>query len=293
MKKRNSLQKVVTGYAFLTPSLMLLLTFMIVPIIMSIYFSFTKYNGLTEPLWVGVRNYQSLFESREIRAALQNTLVFVAVTAPAQISISLIIAAVLAARYRNRFGSFVRGCMFIPVLCSASIVGSIFCYLFASDEGALFNQLVMALGFPKQNWLGSSSTALYVICFVTIWKNIGYYLVIFYAGIMDIPKTLYEAADIDGASQIQQFFYITLPNLRDVAVMIVTVCIIWSFQLFDITYTMTQGGPGNSTISLVTEIYKEGFSNFKLGSASAIAMLLFIIIAGCTMLQKLLTREKQ
>lgn len=277
----------------MTPSLIILLTFIIVPIIMSIYFSFTKYNGLAAPEWVGVRNYQSLFESREIRAALKNTLAFVAVTAPAQISISLIIAAVLAARYRNRFGSFVRGCMFIPVLCSASIVGSIFSYLFASDEGALFNQLVMALGLPKQNWLGSSSTALYVICFVTIWKNIGYYLVIFYAGIMDIPKTLYEAADIDGASQIQQFFYITLPNLRDVAVMIVTVCIIWSFQLFDITYTMTQGGPGNSTISLVTEIYKEGFSNFKLGAASAIAILLFIIIAVCTMLQKLLTREKQ
>lgn len=283
----------LSGYAFAFPATLMLFVFVILPILMTIYLSFTEYSGFKSPVWTGLANFKELFQDQAIGAALKNTLVFVVASVPLQVVISLIIAAILASNYRNRFGEFIRGTMFIPVLCSSTLVGTIFCYLFAADSGGMVNQLLGFFGLGSVNWLGSSKTALGVIIFVHVWKSVGYYLVIFYAGIMDIPNDLYEASAIDGATKLQQFFKITIPGLRSVLFTVITVCTIWSFQVFDLAYTMTLGGPGHATTSLVYELYLQAFRGFNFGYASAIAVLLFVLILAINLIQRIFMKEEE
>ncbi len=289
--KKKKLRDNITGYGFILPSLILLAVFVIMPILMTFYFSLSKYTGLQGPFFIGVQNFLEAFKDLGVRAALKNTLVFVIASVPLQVVLSLWIAALLAAHFRNRFGELVRGALFIPVLCSSTLVGIIFAYLFASDAGSFANMIANLFGAEKINWLGSEKTALGVIIFVNTWKSVGYYLVIFYAGIMDIPTELYEASEVDGASKKQQFFYVTLPNLRNVLFMVITVCTIWSFQIFDLAYVMTAGGPGYATTSLVYQMYTQGFRGFNFGYASAIAVLLFCVVLIMNIIQRTLMKE--
>lgn len=258
---------------------------------MTIYLSFTKYNGLNEPVWIGLHNYIKAFGDMAVRESFKNTFIFSVVTVPIQTAGALGLAALLAARYKNAFGEFVRGALFVPVLCSATLVGSIFFFLFAATEDSMANALLSLFGIAKLNWLGSTTTALWVIMFVSIWKNIGYFVVIFYAGIMDIPINLYEVSQIDGASKWQQFLYITVPNLKNVIIMVITISIIWSLQFFDITYAMTKGGPGYATSSLVYVVYQQGFNFFNMGYASAIAVLLALLVVVFTAIQRIVMKE--
>lgn len=281
----------LTGYSFIFPGLLLLLIFSFIPIWMTIYLSFTKYNGLNEPVWIGLHNYIKAFGDMAVRESFKNTLIFSVVTVPIQTAGALGLAALLAARYKNAFGEFVRGALFVPVLCSATLVGSIFFFLFAATEDSMANALLSLFGIAKLNWLGSTTTALWVIMFVSIWKNIGYFVVIFYAGIMDIPINLYEVSQIDGASKWQQFLYITVPNLKNVIIMVITISIIWSLQFFDITYAMTKGGPGYATSSLVYVVYQQGFNFFNMGYASAIAVLLALLVVVFTAIQRIVMKE--
>ena len=289
--KKKKLRDNITGYGFILPSLILLAVFVIMPILMTFYFSLSKYTGLQGPFFIGAQNFLEAFKDLGVRAALKNTLVFVIASVPLQVVLSLWIAALLAAHFRNRFGELVRGALFIPVLCSSTLVGIIFAYLFASDSGSFANMIANLFGAEKINWLGSEKTALGVIIFVNTWKSVGYYLVIFYAGIMDIPTELYEASEVDGASKKQQFFYVTLPNLRNVLFMVITVCTIWSFQIFDLAYVMTAGGPGYATTSLVYQMYTQGFRGFNFGYASAIAVLLFCVVLIMNIIQRTLMKE--
>lgn len=281
----------VTGYAFVLPALALLLTFVIAPTIYAFYLSLTKFNGFNSPTWLGFRNYVTAFKDVAIRASLRNTLVYVLIAMPLQVALSLMVAALVASKCRNRFGEFVRGTMFIPVLCSATLVGTIFSYVFSADEGALMNQILQALGFAKVNWLGSDKTALGVIIAVNTWKNVGYYVVILYAGIMDIPVTLYEASEIDGASKFKQFIYITIPNLKNVLFMVITVCTIWSFQIFDMPYMMTSGGPGYATTTLAYQLYLQAFKSLNFGYANAIGMILFAVVIVINLLQRIVMKD--
>jgi len=290
MKKKKILDN-ITGYSFILPSLILLAVFVVAPILLTFYYSLSEFSGLKGPFFIGLDNFKEAFQDLGVLAAFKNTIIFVIVSVPVQVVLSLWIAALIASHYRNSFGEIVRGTMFIPVLCSATLVGTIFAYLFASDPDSLANMIVGLFGHEKVNWLGSESTALGVIIFVNTWKSVGYYLVIFYAGIMDIPVDIYEASDLDGASKIQQFFYVTLPNLKSVLFMIITVCTIWSFQIFDLAYVMTAGGPGYATTSLVYEIYTQGFRGFNFGYASAIAVLLFAIVLIINIIQRLILRD--
>lgn len=291
-KKVNRKTKAnLEGYSFILPGTLLLLIFSFIPITVTIYLSFQKYNGLNPPQWVGFANYIKAFKDYAVTESFKNTLLFTVVTVPVQVAVSLSIAALLAARYKNKFGEFVRGALFIPVLCSATLVGSVFFYVFAATEDSIANTIVGLFGISKINWLGSTKTALWVIMFVSIWKGIGYFIVIFYAGIMDIPITLYEVSQIDGASRMDQFIYITIPNLKNVLYMVITISIIWSLQFFDITYAMTKGGPGYATSSLVYVVYSTGFNYFNMGYASAVAVLLAILIAIFTAIQRSVMKE--
>ena len=282
----------VSGYFFTLPSNLLLFTFILLPVLISIVLSFAKFNGFAKLEWVGLRNYLTLLKDRDYRIALWNTLRYILMTVPMLTLIPMILAAILANYFRNSFGAFARGTMFIPVLCSTVLAGSIFYYLFASNQDAPVNLLLSMFGISKHNWLGDPKTALSIVALVAVWRDVGYYLVIFYAGIMDVPRDYFEAARIDGASAIQQFLHITLPCLRPIIYLVVTMSTIWAFQVFDLTYVMTSGGPGNATLSPVMMIYAAAFSSRKMGYASAMACVLAVLIFIVSMLLRRVFREK-
>ena len=280
------------GYTFTAPSAILLFVFIVLPIFISVALSLTDFSGFNEPTYVGFKNYVDMFKDKKFLASMKNTFIYVLATVPLQTILSLVVAAILAEKFQNAFGEFIRGTMFIPVLCSAVIAGNLFFYLFASDKNAVINSMLMLFGLDKVNWLGKSDTAMLVICMVAVWKNVGYFLVIFYAAIMDVPKSLHEAARIDGASPMQRFFNITMPSIRPVLYLVITLSTIWAFQVFDITMVMTKGGPGTATMSPVLLVYNYAFTDHRMGYASAIACILAVVIFVISMLQKLVFKEE-
>ena len=155
------------------------------------------------------------------------------------------------------------------------------------------NTILGVFGIGKVNWLGNPSTALLSICIVAIWKNVGYFMVIYYAGMMAISRELYEAARIDGATQAQVFFRVTLPLLKPITYLVVTLGIIWSFQVFDLSYQMTGGGPGTSTVTLVMQIYNSAFKQYRVGYACALAVFLLALVLVINLVENLFFRERE
>ena len=287
-KKKEALQ----GIIYVLPSFILIMAFCIIPIFMSGYFSFTSYNIMTPPKFVGLENYEKVFQDGYVADAAKNTLLYVLMTVPAQTILSLVFAAFLAYKMQNKTGGFLRSVMFIPVIASAVTAGTIW-RIILNTEGGLLNNILKFFHLDSVNWLGSTKTALISICIVAVWKNVGYFLVIYYAGIMGISKDLYEAAKVDGATSIQQFFKITLPMLKPITYLVVTLGIIWSFQVFDLAYLMTGGGPGRATVTLVMGIYNAAFKQYKMGYACAMAMLLLLIVVIINVIENLFFKERK
>lgn len=280
------------GYTYILPSLILIVCFSIIPIFMSGFFSFTEYNVMNPPKFVGMNNYEKILQDEYVREALINTLKYVVITVPIQTILALVFAAFIAVKMQNKTGEFLRSVMFIPVIASAVTSGTIWRTILGTDGGVL-NNILGVFGVDPINWLGDSRTSLISICIVAIWKNVGYFLVIFYAGIMDVPKSLYEAARVDGANMFQQFFGITLPMLKPITSLVVTLGIIWSFQVFDLSYQMTGGGPGYSSVTIVMAIYNAAFKNYKMGYACALAMVLLVIVLLINALKQHVFGEKE
>lgn len=287
-KKKEALQ----GIIYVLPSFILIMAFCIIPIFMSGYFSFTSYNIMTPPKFVGLENYERVFQDGYVADAAKNTLLYVLMTVPAQTILSLVFAAFLAYKMQNKTGGFLRSVMFIPVIASAVTAGTIW-RIILNTEGGLLNNILNFFHLDSVNWLGSTKTALISICIVAVWKNVGYFLVIYYAGIMGISKDLYETAKVDGATSIQQFFKITLPMLKPITYLVVTLGIIWSFQVFDLAYLMTGGGPGRATVTLVMGIYNAAFKQYKMGYACAMAMLLLLIVVIINVIENLFFKERK
>lgn len=289
---RRQKRQFIYGFLYILPSLILISIFWVAPIIMSTYFSFTKYNVLTPAKWIGLENYIRLLGDPMVKAALKNTIIYTGVTVPVQTVLSLALAAIIASAFRNRLGEFLRSAMFIPVISSTVIVGTIWVLLFKTD-GGMINAILGVFGVGQINWLGSSKTSLLAVCIPAIWKNVGYFLVIFFAGILNISPDYYEAAETDGASLLQKFRYITVPLLRPIIFMVITLGIIWSFQVFDLVYTMTGGGPGMSTVTLVYNIYSTAFKEFSMGYASALSVLLLVVILVINGLKSFLYHDEE
>lgn len=275
---KKKIRNLFIGYGFAAPSTILLLTFLILPIFMVIFFSFTNYSVKLDVDFVGLRNYARILKDPAVVYALKNTLFFVLVQTPLVTIISLVVAGILAQQFRNKFGSIIRSAMFIPVVCSMTLLGSVWYYLFSSDPSGVVNTILGVFGFGPVDWLGQTNTAMIALCVVNIIRSIGYFMVIYYAAIMDIPKNLLEAAEVDGANKVQQFFYIIIPNLKNTINFVVTINTIWAFQVFDLAYSMTRGGPGYGTTTMIYRIYQEGFWNWKMGYACALSVVLFLMI---------------
>lgn len=234
-----------------------------------------------------------MFQDAYFIASLKNTLIYVVITVPFQTILSLVFAAFLARKMASmKAGGFLRSVMFIPVIASAVTAGTIWRIIYNADNG-LLNSFLSIFHIPAVNWLGDTKTALISICIVAIWKNVGYFLVIYYAGIMGIPKDIYEASAVDGATSWQQFFKITLPMLKPITYLTVTLGIIWSFQVFDLSYLMTGGGPGKATVTLVMSIYNAAFKQHRMGYACAQAVFLLIVVVVINAIEDKIFKEEK
>lgn len=287
----KTVKKDYSGYIYILPAAIFIFLFSMIPIGISFYYSLNKFNIVQPMKWIGLTNYINLFKDPFVKASIQNTLVYALIVVPLTTILSMMVAALITSRRKNTWIGFVKSSMFIPVISSMVLVGNLWRIMYSPQEG-IINQFLNLFSLSSINWLGSTNFALLSVCIVGIWKNVGYFMVIYIAAILDIPRDLYEASHVDGASKIQQFRYITFPMLENITFLVVTLSTIWSFQVFDLVYTMTGGGPGKATVTLVSTIYNAAFREYKMGYACAIAMLLFVIIVIISTIQQILVRGK-
>jgi multiple sugar transport system permease protein len=284
------------AYLFLAPAMLILGLFFFLPILASLLLSLTDFDiyALADSgnaRWVGWSNYSRLLHEPLFWKALTNTLYFVCVGGPLSVVVSLS-AALLVSSKLARFQPLWRTIFFAPVVTTLVAVAVVWRYLYHTRYGA-FNYVLAWLGVGPIDWLGDRRWAMFAIILLAVWKNFGYNMVIFLAGLQSIPDELFEAARIDGAGTWHTFWKIKLPLLAPTFFFVGVTTMIGYFQLFAEPYVMTQGGPLESTYSLVMFMYEEGFRFWRIGFASAIAFLLFVIILAATAVQVRLQRGAQ
>ena len=277
----------------MAPALLVIGVFFFLPVLAALALSLTDFDiyalaDLGNLRLVGLRNYAQLLQTPLFWQAFGNTLYFVVVGVPLSIAASFGAALLLHSRLA-RFPAFFRTALFAPVVTTLVAVAVIWRYLFNPHYG-LLNYALSRVGIPAIDWLGDPHWAMPAIIVFAVWKNFGYNMIILLAGLQSIPEQLYEAARIDGASAWRQFRHVTLPVLAPIVAMVNILTIAGYFQLFAEPYVMTQGGPLQSTVSVLYFMYEEGFKWWNLGSASAVAFLLFLFIFCVTALQLRLAR---
>ncbi len=269
------------GLAYLAPYIIGLLVFTAVPFLASLYLSFTRYDLLGTPKWIGFDNFEKLFtRDRTFWKSLNVTLLYVFITVPLKLAFALFIAAIL--NYKLRFIKFFRTAFYVPSILGGSIaIAVLWRYMFATE--GLVNMALAVVGFGPVDWFGDPGNALFTITLLRCWQ-FGSAMVIFLAALQSIDKSLYEAAAIDGAGKVRTFIFITLPLLTPVIFFNLIMQMVQAFQEFNGPYIITQGGPLKSTYLLPLYIYDEAFKKFHMGYASAIAWVLFVIIMALTLI---------
>jgi multiple sugar transport system permease protein len=288
------LRRSAAAWWFVAPALIVIAVFFLLPVLAALLLSFTDFDlyALADPRnlrVIGLRNYLRLLQTPLFWQALGNTLYFVAVGVPLSIGASLG-AALLLDSPLARFKPFFRTALFTPVVTTLVAVAVIWRYLLSTRYG-MINYALGRLGIAPIDWLGDPHWAMPAIILFAVWKSFGYNMVILLAGLQGIPADLYEAARVDGASAVQRFRHVTLPMLAPILAMVAILTIAGYFQLFAEPYVMTQGGPLQSTVSVLYFMYEEGFKWWNLGSASAVAFLLFLFIFAVTVVQVRVARR--
>jgi multiple sugar transport system permease protein len=283
------------AWLFLAPALALIGVFFFLPVVASLLLSVTDFDlyavaDRSNARFVGFDNYARLFETPLFWSALKNTFYFALVGGPLTVLVSLGAALLLNARL-VRFKSFFRTIYFVPFVTTLVAVAIVWRYLYHPEYG-LLNYALGFVGIDPIDWLGDPRWAMPAIILLAVWKNFGYNMLIFIAGLQSIPGELYEAANLDGAGALSRFWHITLPMLGPTLLFVAVVTMIGFFQLFAEPYVMTQGGPLKSTTSLVLFMYEEGFRWWRMGFAAAIAFVLFLIILAATLVQLRLQRRE-
>ena len=266
------------GLIFILPALFGTVIFIVLPVIASFGLSFTSWDLLNPIKFVGLENYKLIFTEPLFFQILLNTIVFALATSVFGVIIPLVLAAILNSKLRG--SEFFKTAYFLPFITPMIVIGIVWQWIFDPNIGILNRVLHMHI-----QWLYDTHFALPALIMVTVWKLIGYNIVIFLSGFASIPDNLYEAAKIDGANPAQTFFNITIPMLSPTIFFVIIITAISSFQVFDLIYLMTQGGPLDSTNVLVYSIYKNAFEYFNVGKASAMAYVLFVIILVLTLVQ--------
>ena len=262
---------------FLLPWILTLGIFWLYPLCYSLFLSFTKYAILSRQTeFVGLANYARLLSDPDFWIALKNTSFFVAGTIPFTTALALLTAVLV--NQKIPLQGWFRAGFFIPSVTSMVVIALIFTNLYAKDGYLTFLASLLGLPTPERGFLFSTATALPSIMLMDVWVSFGYYMLLYLAALQAVPQELYESAEISGANIWQKFRYVSLPYLRPMTLLIVLINTIRSFQIFVEIFVMTKGGPLNSTLTVVYQVYETGFNRFQMGYASAIAYVLFFII---------------
>lgn len=282
---KTPLRAIIT---FLGPPIILLFIFMLIPIFVSLFISFTDFDVYAMYDWsnasfIGLQNYGELMQDPLFWRALLNTLYALVVAMPLTVILSLSFAALI-----NREGTYLKNffkvSFYLPSITNTVAIAIVWAWMLNPDYG-LINWFLGLFGIQGPNWLGDPAWAMPSVIMLVVWKAVGYNIILFTAGLQNIPDYLYEAAELDGATRFQQFLYVTVPSLRPTIFFVTVMTVIGYLQLFEEPYMLTAGGPLNSTLSIVLYLYRQGFRFFKLGYASSIAFVLFLMIFALTFIQ--------
>jgi multiple sugar transport system permease protein len=287
--RRGRLRSALVAYAFVGPSLLGVLAFLLAPVVIVAVVSLFRWNLLTAPRFVGLANYRRMAGDASVWHSVLVTVYFVLLSIPAQTVLALLLALLLNTKLRG-VKTF-RALYVVPWMATPVVMGVVWKWIFDPQNGAL-NAFLGLFGVQPLSWLSSTSLALPSVAAVGIWGGAGYTMLFFLAGLQGIPESMYEAARIDGAGPVQQFFHVTLPLLRPTMFFVLVTSIIGSFQAFDTIYSMTKGGPGEATMVLNFKIFSTAFQLFDDGYASALAMLLFALLLILTLVQVLYFRKR-
>ena len=277
IKKKRSRFRNLVGYGFIFPALALFLILELFPIVYNLYISFHKWKGFGAPEFVGWENYAKLFSDDKFLDALGHNIIFMLVALGIMGVLSLIIALFLDSGMPG--ANIFRGLFFLPVITPMIVIGLVWSRVYSS-QGGLLNQFLGLLGFSalQNDWLGDTGTALTAVLIVWVWRHFGYGMIMFYAGLLGIPGEIKDAAAIDGAKSTQLVWYVIIPLMRSVIFIVAILFVIWAFKVFTIIFVMTGGGPYHATEVVNTFMYDEVFQYYKLGTGSAIASLILVLL---------------
>lgn len=275
---------------FLAPTVIGLGLFTFLPILASVVLAFFSWDIITPPRFVGLENFAEIASDPTIRVSFLNTIGFVVVAVTLQLAVALVLAVLVNTRMPGLLKSFFRSVLFFPLVLSAASVSIIMGYLFNENFG-LVNHVLNLLGMADVPWLTSTHGAMVVVILVYVWQNFGFSFLLFLGGLSSIPKEVYEAAQVDGATGWKQFWRITFPLVSPTTLVASVMAIISALQIFDQPYVLTRGGPGDSTRTAVMVIYESAFKQLEFGRASAIGIVLTVVIMLVTAVQFRLSRR--
>lgn len=283
MTKKKNLE----AFIFAVPALLLLGTFIYFPLIKNIVYSFQAFTlSSVSREWVGLANYKYLFSDKTILICLGNNILYAVISIIIQVGFGLLLAAVLEDTVFRKVAPFFRSVYFIPTVISMTVVCLLFKFIYNPQMG-LLNSFLKTVGLENlvRIWLGSKKTAMLAVIAVSQWQSTGYVAMLFIVAIQKIPKDLYESAEIDGAGKIKRFFYITVPQVKQMFFVTMILTVVGAFTVFNEPYILTGGGPGTATMVLSLHMYQTGFIKNNMGYASTIAMLIFVITAALSSVQ--------
>lgn len=285
MKKRRKFLSTIAPYGYVMPISLILLTFVVGSVVISLIFSFTKYNLLLDPEFIQFDNYKKMLTDPKMHIAVANTLKVMIIVVPLQVVLSVLFAVLVASRKHTLIGKISKAAIFIPVISSNAVVGTVWKTML-NGRTPVISDFFALFGIDTGMLLGSSATAIVTVAVIMVWKSFGYYMVLNLATLMSIPESYYEAAKVDGGGILQRLVYITLPLMKPAIIMDVFLSVVSSLQSFELIYTMTGGGPANSTTTMVLYAYNLTFKTGKAGYAMAVSNILFLIVLVMMILQK-------
>ncbi|MFE6333575.1 carbohydrate ABC transporter permease [Streptomyces sp. NPDC057798] len=283
----------LTAIGMATPAIVLLIVFLVVPVVLAFALAFTDARLIspTPARFVGLRNFRLLFEDPVFYKSLRNTAYFAAVVVPLQAGLALALALLVNAKVRGV--NFFRTVYFLPVVTSMVVVSLLWTFLYRED--GLVNHVISTLTFGHldgPDWLGDPDTAMPAIILMSVWQGVGFHMIIWLAGLQTIPAELYEAADLDGATRWHRFRHVTWPGLRATRTFVLVTITIAAFSLFTQIRVMTQGGPLDSTTTVVYQAVHSGYDQQQTAYAAAISLVFFVLVLSVSLVQRFLTREK-
>ncbi len=287
----------IMAWIFSSPAIILLVVFLVVPFVMAVGFSFTDQRLVPNPnlptRFVGFRNFVRMVEDEAFLRGLLNNFYFVIVVVPLQTSLALLLAILVNQKLKGM--NVFRTIYFSPVVTTMVVVAIIWTFLYNPGEG-LINEFIQTISFGllgPYGWLQNTALVFPAIMLLSIWQGVGFQMVIYLAGLQEIPTSLYEAADVDGANKLEQFLYVTLPQLRNTTIFVVLSTTILAFKLFTQVEVMTSGGPQDASMTTIVHIVHQGWGELKVGYAAAMSLVFFLVVLGVSSLQRLFLKEER